>query len=106
MKLLLALMIAFAFLPACGSKKGSGTASTKVVASKSARLTWAASSGSPSGYVVEMSTDNSTFTTATTVTGLTALVSGLTPGRTYYFRIKGYNGGGNSTASNVITITP
>jgi hypothetical protein len=99
-----------ALLTACGSTKGSGNISTKVpaaVPTKTASISWTASTGgAPTGYVVEMSTDNITFTTATTVTGVSATVSGLVHGRTYYLRVKGVNGGGNSLASNVITLHP
>jgi hypothetical protein len=96
-----------AFLTACGSTKGSGNVSTRVAPTKTASISWAASTGgAPTGYVVEMSTDNITFSTATTVTGVSASVGGLVAGRTYYLRVKGVNGGGNSLASNVITLHP
>jgi hypothetical protein len=103
----LTYICSLAFLTACGASKGGGNVSTRVTPTKTASISWAASTGgAPTGYVVEMSTDNVTFSTATTATGLTAAVSGLTAGRTYYVRVKGVNGGGNSIASNVITLHP
>jgi hypothetical protein len=85
-----------------GSSSGSTTGST----SPSVQLSWNASTGSPSGYYVQKSTDGTNYNTIQTVTGTTATVANLTHGQTYYFRIQAYNAGGFSGASNVFTVTP
>ena len=69
---------------------------------------WAAASGA-TGYSIDVSTVN---TFASFVTGysnltlgnvLTTTISGLTPGVTYFYRVRGFNSCGPSDVSNTIT---
>jgi hypothetical protein len=87
----------------------SGLVATALSAT-SVNLTWQDGSIPPntaSGYYVEQSTDNVTFTQVTTApAGSTSIaVGGLAPTTTYYFRIRGFNGVGNSPYSNVASVT-
>jgi predicted phage tail protein len=70
------------------------------------QLSWTASSGGASGYVIEQSTDNVLFTQIQTLNlpSTTTTVVGLTRGRTYYFRIRAYNSVGNSDYSTVVSV--
>jgi hypothetical protein len=86
------------------------TLSAADLSDTSVRLTWTDTTAPPNtatGYSVEQSADGTTFTLLTTApAGSTALnVGGLAPGTTYYFRIRGFNGVGNSAYSNVASAT-
>src|SRR5207244_9782640 len=72
----------------------------------SVNLTWQDSTAKPntaSGYAIEASTDNVTFTQLTTATaGLTSTnVGRLHPSTLYSFRVRGFNGVGFSAYSTV-----
>src|SRR5207244_1035508 len=74
--------------------------------SSSIKLTWQDSTPAPniaSGYDIEESTDNVNFAHVTTAAaGATALsIGGLQALTTYYLRIRGFNGQGDSAYSNV-----
>jgi hypothetical protein len=74
------------------------------VAPDQIQLTWTASTGGPSGYLIERSPDNSTWTQVTTTTGGNSVLvtdGGLTPNTTYWYRARAYNANGNSGYSNV-----
>jgi len=60
-------------------------------------------------YLVQYSTDNSSWTTfqhANPVTGTTTIVTGLMNGQPYYFRVAAVNTDGQGPYSNVATATP
>jgi hypothetical protein len=75
-------------------------------------LTWTAptsNGGTPiTGYLVEYSTNPSGPWTPinTGSTATTYIVTGLTNGTLYYFRVSGINSVGTGTPSNVISLTP
>jgi hypothetical protein len=115
MRTRLLLTVLIPLLAACGSSKGGGSTSTATSTSgstssspsvASVALTWAASTGNPSGYYVEESGDGTTFTTVQTVYTNAATVASLTVGHTYYFRVRAYNAGGYSSYSNTFSVTP
>jgi hypothetical protein len=70
------------------------------------QLSWTASTGTPSGYYVEMSTNGTTFNRIATTTATTYLVTGVPVGQTYFFRVSGYNAGGASIPTTVASVTP
>ncbi|HEV2947776.1 MAG TPA: fibronectin type III domain-containing protein, partial [Gemmataceae bacterium] len=84
--------------------------SATALSGSSVNLTWTDSTSPPNtatGYKVEQSTDNVNFTQVTTApAGATSIaIGGLTPLTTYYFRIRGFNGLGNSNYSNTASAT-
>ena len=68
------------------------------------KLSWNASTGGPTGYEVDSSTDGTTFTQIQTVTGTTTQVTGLARGKTYYFRIRAMNGVGDSAFTSKVSV--
>jgi hypothetical protein len=76
----------------------------------SINLTWTDSTAPPNtatGYDIEQSTDNVSFTqVATAPAGATSIAIGnLSPQTTYYFRIRGFNSLGDSNDSNTASAT-
>ncbi|MDR7087957.1 putative phage tail protein [Aeromicrobium panaciterrae] len=75
------------------------------VGDSSATLKWQApsSSGGASidNYFVEWSTDGATFGVGISVTELEAVVTGLTPGTRYWFRVRAHNAAGYGTSTGV-----
>lgn len=106
-----------------GTSASSGTASlltapvapaataATAVTSSSFSANWNAAAGAD-GYYIDVATDNS-FAPGTFVGGFNGIDAGnvltysvninLTPGTTYYYRIRSYNTGGTSINSNTIT---
>jgi rhamnogalacturonan endolyase len=70
-------------------------------------LTWADNSSNEVNFLIERSPDNVTYSLVTAVTGgVTALTDpGLSPGSTYYYRVRANNAGGGSAYSNVASAT-
>ena len=66
------------------------------------RLNWTDNSSNESGFRIERSTNGSTYTQIATVgAGVKTYTStGLSSNRTYWFRVRAYNGTGNSSYSN------
>jgi hypothetical protein len=70
------------------------------------RISWNPSTGSPLGYYIEQSTDNVNFNQILSVVSSTsAKISGVAPGKTYYFRVKAYNINGNSEYTKTVSVT-
>jgi hypothetical protein len=95
-------------LTGSGSSSGSGAPSGSTYSSStghSVQLNWTASSGSPQGYYIEQSTNGTTFTQVQSVTTTSATITGLNAGTVYYFRIRSYNSGGDSSYTATQTVT-
>jgi hypothetical protein len=84
--------------------------SAVALSGSSVNLTWTDATAPPNtaaGYLVEQSTDGSSFAQVTTApAGAASLaVGGLSPQTTYYFRVRGFNSVGDSAYSNVAGAT-
>ena len=71
------------------------------------RLNWADQSSNETGFKIERSTNGTSWTQITTVgANVTTFTSmGLKRNRTYWFRVRAYNGTGNSGYSNTASAT-
>lgn len=77
------------------------TASTSQI-----NLSWADSANDETGFYVERSPDNVTFTQIAVLGATTSYAdTGLSASKTYYYRVRAYNGYGNSGYSNVANAT-
>jgi hypothetical protein len=72
-----------------------------------ASLSWTANAGEQDGFYVEGSSDNASFVTVAIVPDgtTTATIASLANNTTYFFRIRGYNASGTSSASTVVQAT-
>jgi fibronectin type 3 domain-containing protein len=70
-------------------------------------LAWADNAANEDGFLIERSTDGTTFTqiAAVGVNVTTYSDAGLAAGATYHYRVRAYNGTGNSAYSNIATAT-
>jgi hypothetical protein len=78
------------------------TLAATVASSSAINLKWTDNATNETGYLVQRSTDGTNFTqVATLAAGATSYASsGLAAATTYYFRVRAYNGAGNSAFSN------
>jgi hypothetical protein len=78
-----------------------------VVSASQVDLSWADNSTNETGFKVERSTDGVNFTQVATVASniTTYSATALTSGTTYTFRVRAYNGVGNSAYSNTASAT-
>lgn len=85
------------------------TVLTAAVSSSTAvKLSWKDNSTVETGYKIERSTDDKTFTQINTVTKNTTTYTngGLTSGKKYYYRVRAYDALGNSGYTSVASATP
>ena len=102
------LMVVF-LLSGCNLKGGDPVVTTtgKVplpVEEKTVQLVWEASSGIVQGYKIEASLDNAKFVELGIVNGTGVTISGLISKKTYYFRVRSFNQGGNSPYTAVSSL--
>lgn len=100
-----------ALTPAAASAPSAPTGLTATAGNSQVSLSWTAGSNGGAAitdYVIEYSTDNSTWSTFSdgTSTSTSATVTGLTNGTLYYFRVKATNSVGTGSASSNATATP
>ena len=76
------------------------------ITSTSVQLDWTDNSNNETGFRVQRSSDGVTFTTLTTVQANTRTYTDrtLSPGTTYYYRIRATDSAGDSVPSNVVTV--
>ncbi|MGI8604580.1 MAG: S8 family serine peptidase [Verrucomicrobiales bacterium] len=77
-----------------------------VVSKSQINLSWTDNSNNEDGFNIERSTNGSTFSQIASVgAGVTSYsnTTGLARNRTYYYRVRAFNGGGNSAYSNIAT---
>jgi fibronectin type 3 domain-containing protein len=103
-------LVVYGLTPPANSPPSAPTLSATALSGTSINLTWTDPTAPPNtanGYKVEQSLDGTNFTQVTTAPpGATALaVGGLTPQTKYYFRIRGFNGLGDSPYSNIANAT-
>lgn len=103
-------LVVYGLTPPAGTVPNAPVLAATALSGTSINLTWTDSSVSPNtatGYKIEQSTNNVDFTQVTTApAGATSIaIGGLTPLTTYYFRIRGFNGVGDSNVSNTANAT-
>jgi hypothetical protein len=103
-------LVVYGLTPPANSQPSAPTLTATALSGTSINLTWTDPTAPPNtanGYKIEQSLDGTTFTQITTAPpGATSLaVGGLTPQTTYFFRIRGFNGLGDSPYSNVVNAT-
>lgn len=77
------------------------------VSSSQINLSWNDNSDNETGFSIERSTDNSNYGQITTASANATSYNntGLAPNTTYYYRVRAYNGSGNSGYSNTSSAT-
>ncbi|HQR34575.1 MAG TPA: PKD domain-containing protein [Blastocatellia bacterium] len=83
------------------------TLNASAISSNQINLTWLDGSSDESGFKIDRSTDNATWTQIATVgANITSFSNtGLNPSTSYYYRVRAYNGDGNSAYTNTATAT-
>jgi subtilisin family serine protease len=81
--------------------------SASATSSTAINLTWTDNANNENGFTVERSTDNATFTQIASIAANSTSYSdtGLTASTTYYYRVRAFNGAGNSAYSNTASAT-
>lgn len=103
---------AAALYPASGGGSGSLTAPTKLVARAESgtevKLTWKDNSSGETGFLIEVRAKGGKFREVMTVPGdsRSAVVTGLTRGKLYIFRVRAAGDSGSSKYSNLARATP
>ncbi len=84
-----------------------GTPTASGVTSSGVSLSWAASSGTVSGYQVERATgaSSTSFTQVGTPSGTSFTDSGLAANTTYRYRVRAVNSAGSSAYSGIVNVT-
>ena len=77
--------------------------SVSAVTATQATVNWSSSTGA-TGYKLERSTDNATWTLVSNQNVLSYPDSGLTAGGNYWYRVKAVNGGGDSVPSPAVQV--
>lgn len=72
------------------------------------RLAWTDNSNNETGFKIERSTDGSSYTQITTVPANRKwyVDTGLTRGQIYYYKVRAYNGSGDSAYTSAASATP
>src|SRR5262249_38820593 len=103
-------LVVYGLTPPANALPNAPALAAAALSGASINLTWTDSTVAPNtatGYKVEQSTDGTNFTQVTTApAGATSLaIGGLSPLTKYYFRVRGFNGLGDSPYSNVASAT-
>src|SRR5262249_40348128 len=103
-------LVVYGLQPPSASVPLAPALSGSVLSGTSVQLKWSDGTVAPntaSGYKIYISTDGTNFTLSTTAQAgsVGIALGGLTPLTKYYFRVKGFNGIGDSPNSNTITLT-
>ncbi|WP_368293240.1 cell wall-binding repeat-containing protein [Dehalobacter sp. TBBPA1] len=81
------------------------TLTATALSSSQIKLTWETVSDAESYYIYRATSETGTYTKIATVTALEYTNTGLTSGKTYYYKIKAYNGSSLSDYSSVAEAT-
>jgi len=106
------LLFMASFVPAPPTAPSAPTGLSAVAGDGQVSLSWSASVASATApvtqYVVEQSTNGTSWSNATQVSGstTTTTVSGLANGVTYQFRVSAVNSVGTGSPSSIVTSTP
>ena len=84
----------------------SALAGNSPTGSRRVDLSWTDNSGNESGFRIERSSNGSTFAQIGTVAAnvRTYQNTGLTRANTYWYRVRAYNGTGNSPYTNTVSV--
>lgn len=86
--------------PAAPSGLGAAAAGTSSI-----NLSWSDSAGDETGFYVERSPDDATWGQIGSTTSTSYQDTGLNSGTTYYYRVRAYNGNGDSAYTSVASAT-
>jgi fibronectin type 3 domain-containing protein len=103
-------LVVYGLTPPAGTVPQSPVLTATALSGTSVNLTWTDPSVAPnlaSGYLIEESTNGTSFTQITTApaAATSIAIGGLNNNTKYYFRIRGFNGVGDSGYSNISNAT-